>query len=83
MSIQTSIVFLNANDPEFIKARDGTPEEREEWEEFNGNIEDRPGAKIEDVDNEAVWNTEDEYGGDVIELSKIPKDATHICVYRS
>jgi hypothetical protein len=83
MSIQTSIVFLNANDPEFIKARDGTPEEREEWEEFNGDIKDRPGAEIETGREEGVSETDDEYGGYLIELSKIPKEATHICVFRS
>jgi hypothetical protein len=82
MSIQTNIKFLNANDPEFIAAKNGTPEEREEWEDINGSIEDRPGADLGDFDNGSIEHTEDEYGGYVIDISKIPSDATHIVVFR-
>lgn len=87
MSIQTSINFYNANHPDYIAAINGTPEERKEWEEDNGPIEDRPGAMIE-TDRafgkpDCVQETNDEYGGWVIDLSSIPKEATHIVIYRS
>lgn len=82
MSIQTSIKFLNENDPDFVKAKNGTDKEKEEWEEFNGSFFNRPGAKIEDEDD-GVHETDDEYGGFVIELKSIPKNATHIVVFRS
>ena len=32
---------------------------------------------------DAVTETYDEYGGWVIDLSKLPKDATHIYIHRS
>ena len=32
--------------------------------------------------HEAVKMTEDEYGGYLVDLSKIPKEATHLYVYR-
>ena len=35
MSIQTSIEFLNDQDPEYLAAKNGTPEQREEWEDYN------------------------------------------------
>ncbi len=83
MSIQTSIKFLNANDPKFVAAKNGTPEQIEEWEAENGSIEDRPGADLGDFNNDSIEETNDEYGGYLIDISKIPSEATHIVIYRS
>lgn len=80
MGVYTHIEFRNANDPEFIAAKNGTEEEREEWQDLEGDFESRPGAEIKC--REAVEETEDEYGGWIIDLSKIPKDATHIVIHR-
>ena len=83
MSIQTNIEFRNANDPEFLAAKNGTPDQLDEWEEFNGLIEDRPGAEVENFDNDCIKHTSDEYGGWIIDISKIPSTATHIVISRS
>lgn len=82
MSYSNQILFLNANDPEFLAAKNGTPEEIEAWEDDNGKIEDRPGAWVRDQ-NGAVEETEDEHGGHVLDLSKLPENVTHIVAYRS
>lgn len=82
MGVYTQIEFLNENDPEYQKAINGTPEDREAWEDCFGYIEDRPGAVIEGADG-IVTETDDEYGGWIIKMSDIPKDATHIVIYRS
>jgi hypothetical protein len=80
MSVYTTIEFRNANDPEFLKAKNGTPEELEEWEECNGDIESRPGAELDCED--IVIETDDEYGGWIIPIADIPKEATHIVIHR-
>lgn len=82
MSIQTTFHFRNENDPDYLKAKNGTEEEREAWEDENGCVVDRPGARIDDflVDS---WETEDEYGGLVINLRSVPKNATHLVITRS
>lgn len=82
MGVYTYITFVNANAPDFIAAKNGTDEQREEWEDENGNIEDRPGAPVPH-DEEIINETEDEYGGWLIRVEDIPKDATHIVIYRS
>jgi len=82
MSASTYIQFTNANDPAFIKARDGTPAQREEWEDFNGPIEDRQGAEVPHKES-IVKETGDEYGGFIIAVKDIPKLATHIVIYRN
>lgn len=82
MSVSTSILFLNSKDSGYIAAKTGTPEERYEWEQNYGPISDRPGKDLEVYDHQSVTETDDEYGGWVIDLSKIPKNATHIVVYR-
>lgn len=82
MSIQTSIQFLNANDPEFIAAKNGTPEEIEEWEDDHGPMQDRPGKEIECAEGEGYEETDDEYGGWIIALTDVPKDTTHIVISR-
>jgi len=81
MSIQTNIQFTNANDPAFIKAKNGTAEEREQWEDFNGPIEDRQGAEVPHKES-IIKETGDEYGGFIIALKDIPKSATHIVIFR-
>lgn len=82
MSYYNHVVFLNANDPAFLAAKNGTPEEIEAWEDDNlGDISYRPGADVEC--REAVEDTNDEYGGHIIDLSKVPENVTHIVVYRS
>lgn len=84
MSISTSFKLLNSNDPKFIAARDGTPEEREEYESDNwGNIDDTPGHPLDLEEEDFVEYTEEEYGGWIIDLSKLPKNATHIKIFRS
>jgi len=83
MSVQTSIEFLNANDPSFVTARDGTQEQRDEWEDDNGLIDEIPGARVECKSGEGYIETNEEYGGWIIPLDKIPAGTTHIHIYRS
>lgn len=80
MSISTSFHFLNANDPEFIAARDGTPEQREEWQDRYGPINNIPG-RVLDAEPE-VQETCDEYGGWTFELKSFPANATHLYISR-
>ena len=86
MSIETSFQFLNANDPSFISAAAAPVESkvREDWEDEHGSIHDRPGAPVGSYEEKeaAISYTEDEYGGWVIDLSKLPKGTTHVAVYR-
>lgn len=82
MSIQTNIQFRNENDPEFIKATTGSFADLQEWEDENGMVHERPGAKLEGGDS-AIVETDDEYGGFVITLADIPKGTTHIVIFRS
>lgn len=81
MSVRTNIRFLNGNHPDFIAAINGTAEEKEEFESSWGDIEDNPGMTIEDTDD-LVVETEEEYGGWIIAVKDIPKDATHIKINR-
>lgn len=83
MSIQTNIHFLNANDPAFRMAAYGTPQQREDWEDENGPMADRPGARIETNESNYYRETDDEYGGWVIDLKNLPPETTHIVVSRS
>ena len=83
MGVYTHIDLLNANDPEFVKAKNGTAEEQEAWQDNNGTFEDRPGAPYGYVDGGFYTETDDEYGGWLIKVSDIPKDATHIIIHRS
>lgn len=82
MSISTHIHFRNANDPRYLKAINGTPEQRQAWEEDEGRITDRPGAPIELEEGAGYEETDDEYGGWIIAVADIPKDATHIVIAR-
>ena len=82
MSVYTEIKFLNGNDPEFLAAKNGTPEQQAQWLEDNGPFEDRPGSFVQNTDD-LVTETEDEYGGWLIAVKDIPKEATHILIYRS
>lgn len=81
MSTSTYIKLLNANDPKFIAARDGSPEEKQTWEEDWGSIKNNPGAEVETKDD-FYEETDEEYGGWIIDLSKLPKEATHIKINR-
>jgi hypothetical protein len=81
MGVYTNIEFRNANDPEYLAAVAGTPEQLEEWEDENGPIADRPGARL-DIRASVVQETEDEYGGWIIPICAIPTDATHIVIHR-
>lgn len=84
MSISTSFKLLNSNDPKFIAARDGTPKEREEYESDNwGSIDDTPGHVLDIEEEDFIEETEEEYGGWIIDLGKLPKNVTHIKVFRS
>lgn len=79
MSIRTHITFLNGNDPNYLEVK-GSPELTKQWEENWGPIEDHPGAEIEADD--IVQETNEEYGGWLIKLSDLPKEATHILIRR-
>lgn len=63
MSVSTSFEFRNVNDPKYLAAKNGTPEEQEEWTDWNGSFEDRPGARIECEEDDIIEPTDDEYGG--------------------
>lgn len=82
MSISTSITFLNANDSKFLAAKNGNAEERGDWTDSWGDFEKRPGAVIEMDEDEVVEETEEEYGGWLIPVDKIPKNCTHILISR-
>ena len=81
MGIYTSIDFLNANDEAYLKALNGTEAEKEDWEMNEGSLTDIAGAMIW-KQNDAVTETEHEYGGWLVDLSKIPENATHVLVSR-
>lgn len=81
MSISTSIQFLDGGHPDYIKALNGTREERKAWEEDNGSTDDRPGAVIEDTED-AYYETSDEYGGWIIPIATLPAGTTHIVISR-
>jgi len=81
MGVYTNIEFRNANDPQFIAAKNGPDHKREEWEDEHGPIADRPGAPLVG-DEECYSETEDEYGGWIIPVATLPKDCTHIVIHR-
>jgi hypothetical protein len=83
MSIHTSIKFLDGNDKYFLKVKNGTSEQKEEWEWDYGSIENNPGVVIDTDDLDIVEETDEEYGGWLIPIDKIPKNATHIKIERS
>lgn len=80
MSVKTQIQLLNANDPEYLAALNGTEEEKEDWESSNADLDWYPG-KVLDIED-FYEETEEEYGGWIIDLSKLPKEATHIKISR-
>lgn len=82
MSISTSFYFLNGNDPKFLAAKNGTPEEQENWTDNYGPFDIRPGADLEIEEFDVVEETEEEYGGWLIPVDKIPKNCTHILISR-
>lgn len=86
MSTSTYFKLLNANDPKFLTARDGTPEEKKNWEEDFGPFDTNPGAPLYPYDvykeGDFIEETDEEYGGWLIDLSKLPKEATHIKIER-
>jgi hypothetical protein len=82
MSICTSIDFFNSTETRF-RAALTTPETKAAWEEEYGPVEDRPGHLVAyGSDHESISETNDEYGGWIIDLSKIPGGTTHIVVHR-
>lgn len=86
MSTSTHFKLLNANDPQFLLHKNGNEDEIREWEEDWGSIANNPGAPIyfDDVYKEGDFleATEDEYSGWIIDLSKLPKETTHIKIER-
>ena len=84
MGIYTSIEALDANDDNYKRdiaaLAAGEITDDEKWEVFGGDPADRPGGVISTED--AVTETDDEYGGWVVDLSKLPENATHILVTR-
>ena len=83
MSVSTNFKLLNSNDPKYIEARTGEYLVKDCWEDDNGLIEYAPGKQIEIDQWDYVEETDEEYGGWIIDLSKIPENATHIKVTRS
>lgn len=82
MSVYTQFQFLDQTDPDYLAAKSGSDKKQEEWEDEYGPFNLRPGKPVEG-DAICIEETEEEYGGWLIDLSKIPKKATHILVYRS
>jgi hypothetical protein len=80
--ICTSFTFLNQNDPEYLAALNGSPQEKQDWEDEYGEFHLRPGKRV-DGKQSCIEETEEEYGGWLIDLSKVPEKATHLLVYRS
>lgn len=86
MSYSIHATGIDACDPTFIENRDAflrgelSEKEQDELEINQWIIDNRRGAEI-DIDN-AVEETEDEYGGLIIDLEKIPREVTHILVVR-
>ncbi len=83
MSVETSIVFLNDQDPAYKAAVNGSPEQLELWEENHGPISWRPGAELICGTDEGYEETDEEYGGWIIDLKCIPAGTTHIHISRA
>lgn len=81
MGVYTHFQFLDESDPEYLAAKEGSPEEQEEWEDEYGPLDLRPGKPV-DGEESCIEETEDEYGGWLIDLSKVPQKATHLLVYQ-
>lgn len=82
MSYSTYFQFLNENDPAFVRSRDsGSPKDLEEWEDEHGPIRWAPGAPVR-CTSDCIEETDEEYGGWIIDLSKVPANATHLHVSR-
>lgn len=82
MSVYTYFKYLDQKDPDYLAAKNGSPQEQEEWEDEYGPFRLRPGKPV-DGDEVCIEETEEEYGGWLVDLSKIPEKATHLLVYRS
>jgi len=88
MGLDTHVEFRNSEDVEFKRIlENGTDDEIEDLflENFIYDIDDRKGKLIQNSNSnsDAVQETNDEYGGFIIDLSKIPKETTHIVVVNS
>ena len=81
MSVQTSFKFLHSNHPSFVAAQND-PEEKEKWEDYHGSMEETPGKQIDCEINDFVQETEDEYGGWIIDVRNLPPGTTHIKIDR-
>lgn len=81
MSIQTNIQFLSPNEPAWAKANKGTEEQQKAYADDYGYVMAEYGGPL-DYDDSVVQETDDEYGGWVIAVKDIPKDATHIYISR-
>ena len=82
MSVYTHFKYLDQSDPEYLAAKEGSAQEQEEWEDEYGDLNLRPGKPVR-ADEICIEETEEEYGGWLINLSKVPKKATHLLVYRA
>jgi hypothetical protein len=80
MSISTSIRLVNQNDSKYLAAtRDN--DKRVEWEDEEGNF---IGSILPyETSRHCCEETDDEYGGYLIDISKLPANATHIWVFNS
>lgn len=75
MSYSISAQATNQNSQKFIDAS------KDDYDIDEGITQ--YGEIIEEQRCEWLEETDDEYGGVLIDLSKLPKDATHVWVYRS
>jgi len=82
MSVSTSFKLLNSNDPKFISAKNGDEEQKEKFEDYWGNIEYYEGQLLDIEEDKFVEEGEEEYGSWTIDLSKLPKEATYVYIYR-
>lgn len=82
MGVYTHFKFLDQKDPDYLAAKNGSPQEQNDWQDDYGEFDLRPGKPV-DGDQVCIEETNEEYGGWLVDLSKIPEKATHLLVYRS
>jgi len=79
MSVYTHFEMLNANCPKYLEALNNEEAMKDWIDEFG---RDQPGSVIPQHLWKRPKQTGHEYGGYLIDVKSIPKEATHILVYR-
>ena len=80
--IHTAFYFLNSQNPDFLAAKNGTEKEKEHYQDNNGTFENNPGTMIDCASKGFVKETDEEYGGWIIDVRNLPPGTTHIKVER-